>query len=111
VLCKKVNSSVSIINKAPLCEGVWASGDITPPFLTSALNGGVWSASRSSRFTLEETSAGTLCAGGWVDLRQYRCCGEEKNILLLSGIEPQFLGRSTRSLVAILTELYYVLDL
>jgi hypothetical protein len=47
--------------------------------------------------------------GGWVGLRAG--IDVEKNILLLSRIEPQFLGRPTRSLVAIPTELCYVLDL
>jgi hypothetical protein len=43
-----------------LChEGVWGSGGIAPPFLTSALDGGEWSASR----------LGTHCIGGWVGPR------------------------------------------
>jgi hypothetical protein len=32
-------------------EDVWGSGDIAPPFLTSTLDGGEWSASRPDRFT------------------------------------------------------------
>jgi hypothetical protein len=32
-------------------------------------------------------------------------CGDEKNILPLPGIEPQFLGRPVHSLVAIPTEI------
>jgi hypothetical protein len=38
-------------------------------FLTSALAGGQWSASRPGRFTLGETYPGTLWIGGWVDPR------------------------------------------
>jgi hypothetical protein len=38
-------------------------------FLTSALVGGEWSASRFSRFTPGERALGTHCIGGWVDSR------------------------------------------
>jgi hypothetical protein len=38
-------------------------------FLTSALVGGQWSASRPGRFTPGETAPGTHCIGGGVDLR------------------------------------------
>jgi hypothetical protein len=31
-------------------EDIWGSGGIAPPFLTSALDGGGWSASRPDRF-------------------------------------------------------------
>jgi hypothetical protein len=37
--------------------------------LTSALDGGEWSASRLSRFTLTERAPGTHWIGGWVDPR------------------------------------------
>jgi hypothetical protein len=37
--------------------------------LTSALDGGKWSASRPSRFTLGEISPGTHWIGGWVGPR------------------------------------------
>jgi hypothetical protein len=50
----------------------WGSGGIAPPFLTLALDGGEWS--------LDGPQS------------QSRSCGEEKNILPLPGIEPQFLG-------------------
>jgi hypothetical protein len=36
-------------------------------FLTSALNGGEWSASRPGRFTPRETAPGTHWIGGWMD--------------------------------------------
>jgi hypothetical protein len=39
------------------------------PFLTSTLDGGVWSASRPSRFTLRETAPGTHWIGGCVGPR------------------------------------------
>jgi hypothetical protein len=38
-------------------------------FLTSAVVGGEWSASRPCRFTPEERTPGTHCIGGWVDHR------------------------------------------
>jgi hypothetical protein len=37
-------------------EKYGGSADIAPPFLTSALDGGEWSASRSDSFTLGENS-------------------------------------------------------
>jgi hypothetical protein len=37
--------------------------------LTSALEGGEWSVSRSGRFTPEEIAPSTLWIGGWVDSR------------------------------------------
>jgi hypothetical protein len=41
------------------------SGDIPSPFLTSALDGGEVSASRSGHFTPEERAPGTHCIGSW----------------------------------------------
>jgi hypothetical protein len=38
-------------------------------FLTSALVGGEWSASRPGRFTPGKEPPGTHCIGGWVDPR------------------------------------------
>jgi hypothetical protein len=38
-------------------------------FLTSALVGGEWSASRPGRFTPGERASGTHWIGGWVDPR------------------------------------------
>jgi hypothetical protein len=38
-------------------------------FLTSTLEGGEWSASRSGRFTPGERAPGTHCTGGWVGPR------------------------------------------
>jgi hypothetical protein len=86
-----------------LCEGtgnvtlVWKSGGIAPPFLTSALDGGEWSASRLCRFNPEGNSP-------WYSLYrslgapQRRCglYGEVTNLLSLSGIELRFLGRPAR---------------
>jgi hypothetical protein len=38
-------------------------------FLSSALDGGEWSASRPGRFTPRERAPGTHCIGGWVGPR------------------------------------------
>jgi len=38
-------------------------------FLTSALDGGEWSASRSGSFTPKESAPGTHWIGGWVGPR------------------------------------------
>jgi hypothetical protein len=46
----KVKLFLCLINHA-LCHGdIWGSGGIAPPFLTSTLDGGEWSASRPGRF-------------------------------------------------------------
>jgi hypothetical protein len=45
------------------------SGCVAPAILTSALDGGEWSASRPSRFTPGETAAGNHWIGGWVGPR------------------------------------------
>jgi hypothetical protein len=44
-----------------------------------------------------------------VSLNQYGCCGEKKNLLPLSRIEPQFLGCPVYYPAAILTELLWLL--
>jgi hypothetical protein len=70
--------------------GVWG---VAPPFLTSALDEGDWSASRTCRFTPGETAPGTNWRGGWVDPRaglgdvekKYSSCFAGKRI---SAIQP-----------------------
>jgi len=53
-------------NRAPRHEGVLGSGGIVPPLLTSALDGGEWSASRFSCFTPgKEPSVPTGEEAGW----------------------------------------------
>jgi hypothetical protein len=56
-------------------------------FLTSALHGGEWSASRSGRFTLREGARGSNWIGGWVDSRDGAEEVEKREILKLSGLE------------------------
>jgi hypothetical protein len=43
--------SLCLIKQEPRHEDVWGSGGIITPFLTSALDGGEWSASRLGPFT------------------------------------------------------------
>jgi hypothetical protein len=50
-----------------LCqENIRGSGSIAPLFLTSALDGGEWSASCPCRFTRMERATDTHWIGGWV---------------------------------------------
>jgi hypothetical protein len=44
-------------------------GNIAPPLLTSALDGGEWLSSRPGRFTSGEIAPGTHWIGGWVGPR------------------------------------------
>ena len=50
-------------------KNVLGSISVAPPFLTSALVGGEWSASRSCHFTPGVTVPGTNSIGCWVDPR------------------------------------------
>jgi hypothetical protein len=94
-------------------EDAWGSGYITPPLLTTALNGGEWSTSSSNRFTpggkssrnpLDMRLGGSQSRSGLY--REY-----EKNHLPLPRIEPQLSRHSARSLVPIPTELSRLINL
>jgi hypothetical protein len=75
-------------------------------FLTAALDGCEMSGSRPCRFIPGETIPTTHCVRG-LDVPQSRLrrYGEEKNVFPLSVSEPLLLGRPTRGLVAVPTEL------
>jgi hypothetical protein len=47
----------------------WGSGGRSTQSLTSALDGGEWSASRPGRFTPRERAPGIHCIGDWVGPR------------------------------------------
>jgi hypothetical protein len=82
------------------------NGCTPPPFLTTALHGSEWSASRPGRFTSGETAPCTYCVGDWVGPRAGPDIMEKrKHLLPLPGIEPRLLGRTVRSVVAVPTEL------
>jgi hypothetical protein len=65
-------------------------------FLTSALAGGEWSASRPGRFRPGETAPGTHWTGGWVDPRAGLDM-EKRKSLTLPGLELRPLGRLASS--------------
>jgi hypothetical protein len=67
----KVNAKLSMcFNWAPRHEGVLREYRYSSTHsLTSALDGGEWSASRHGRFTSRERAPGTLLIGGWVGSR------------------------------------------
>jgi hypothetical protein len=66
-------------------------------FLTSALVGGEWSASRSGRFTPGERSSGTNCIGGWVDPRAGLDDMEKRKYLSLPELELRPIRSPSRS--------------
>jgi hypothetical protein len=66
-------------------------------FLTSALAGGEWSASRPGRFTPGERTRGTPWIGGWVDPRAGLDDVEKRELLTLPGLEFRPFSRPTRS--------------
>jgi hypothetical protein len=61
-------------------------------FLTSALAGGEWSASRPSRFIPGERAPDTHWIGGWVDPRAGLDDVENGKFLTLPGLELRLLG-------------------
>jgi hypothetical protein len=65
-------------------------------FLTSALFGGEWSASRPGRFTPREGGPGTHWIG-WVGPRAGLDNMEKRKFLTLPGLELRPLGRPARS--------------
>jgi hypothetical protein len=65
----KINLSLGVINWAQRHDVISGSEHIGPPFVTSALDGGEWSASRSCCLTPRTTVPGTHCIGSWVGLR------------------------------------------
>jgi hypothetical protein len=66
-------------------------------FLTSALDGGEWSASRPGRFILWETVPGTHRIGSWVGLRAGLDDVEKREFLTLLRLKHWTVGRPTRS--------------
>jgi hypothetical protein len=73
------------------------SGGTAPPFLTSGLDGGEWSASRSCRFTPEERGPCIHWTGGWMGLRTSPDAVEKGTISALAGNRSQVsqpVGRS-----------------
>jgi hypothetical protein len=92
-----VKLSLCLTNSALCHKGVWGSRCVDPLFLTSALAGGEWSASRPSRFTPKERATGTHWIGGWVDPRAGLDYVEKRKFLILPGLELRHIGRLARS--------------
>jgi hypothetical protein len=86
----KVNLFLCLINRALRHEGVWGSGDMSPAFLTSALDRGEWSASDSAWFTPVERYE-----VGWTPEPVWMLWSSERDPLLLSQIEPWSSSRSS----------------
>jgi hypothetical protein len=93
----KVKLSLCLTNQALYHEGVWGVDVSIHIFLTSALVGGEWSASRSDRFIPGERAPGTHCIGGWLGLRAGLNAVEKRKFLTLPGLELRPLGRPARS--------------
>jgi hypothetical protein len=66
---------------------------IAPPFMTSALDGCEWSASRPGRFTPAEIALGAHWIGGWVGPEVGLDAVEERKILPCRESNP---GRPAR---------------
>jgi hypothetical protein len=66
-------------------------------FLTSALVGGEWSASRPGPFTTGEKAPGTHWIGGWVDPRAGLDTVDKRKLLTLPGLELRPLSRPASS--------------
>jgi hypothetical protein len=99
-ICGKVKLSLSIINYASCHEAVRKNGDIAPPFLTSALDGGELSALYPCCFTPEETAPITRRTPVllWTLWRR-------ENLFHLLRIKPRLLSCPDHTLVATPTEL------
>jgi hypothetical protein len=65
-------------------------------FLTLALVGGEWTASRHGRFTPGEREPGTHCIGGWVGPRTGLDDVEKRKFLILPGLELGSLSHHNR---------------
>jgi hypothetical protein len=66
---KGINLSLWLINKAPLYEDACGSGGIASQFLTSARDGGKYSASHPGHFTPRRKSLSTHWIGALMGLR------------------------------------------
>jgi hypothetical protein len=66
-------------------------------FLTSALVGGEWSASRPGRVTFGERAFDTHRIGGWMGPRTGMADVEKRKFLTLPSLELRILRRSARS--------------
>jgi hypothetical protein len=92
---KQVELPICLTNEALRQEGVWGVDVQSHIFLTSALIGGEWSASRPCRFTPGERAPDTHWIG-WVGSRSGLDAVEKRKFLTLPGLELRPLGRLSR---------------
>jgi hypothetical protein len=86
---KKVKLSLCLSSRALCHEDIWGSGGRAPNFLTTALDGGEWSASRPCRFT-----HGAHWIGGWVSPRVSLDTLKKRRILHCQEPNPGRLARA-----------------
>jgi hypothetical protein len=92
-------------NFSTISDDIWGSGGTAPPFLTSALDAGEWSASRSCCFIPGERVLGAQKKGGWVGPRVGKSAVEKRIIFQCRESSP---GPPVRSLFAIPTEISWL---
>jgi hypothetical protein len=73
-------------------KAYWGCGDISPPFLTSAVGGAEWSATHVCRFTPGGSTPVPSLLEPECAIKP-ACCQSEENVLLLAGIKLRLLGR------------------
>jgi hypothetical protein len=93
----EVNVSLCLTNVALCHEDLWRSECIIHVFLTSALVGAKWSASRSCRYTPWERAPSSRFMGGWVDTKPVLNDTDNWKFLNLLGLELQTKGGPARS--------------
>jgi hypothetical protein len=114
---KGTGKVVPVLNYAPRHEGVlweWRYGSTHS--LTSALDGGEWSASRPGRLTPRERALGTHWIGGWVGPRAVLDAMVKRKIPSPAGkrtldinIINNYVGPSITNLIDVLKILEYIL--
>jgi hypothetical protein len=64
-------------------------GGVAPPFLTSALDGDEWSASRTYHISPGDGVPSTRCIRGWVGLTPGLDAVKKNKVLSVPGFEPR----------------------
>jgi hypothetical protein len=103
---EKKKAKLHLLSRTPWHKDVWGGVEVhVHIFLSSVVDGDKWSALRSECFTHGKTPPGTHWIRGCVSLRVGLDDAGRENLLVLSRIEPQFLGSPTFNLVTIPTEM------
>jgi hypothetical protein len=85
----KVKLSLYLTKQGQCQEDIRRNGDVAPPFLTSALDGGQWLVSRPGRFTPGERASCTQWIGDWAGPLACLIVREKQQIFPLPGFEPR----------------------